>query len=133
MSKVKTQVAYSAKEGAELMEIAKKDRATWKSYIESIASTSSRTYPALWAKVNELSYTVGNGPLKSKSKKGKELSKVGYKTKNLPVVTKTKTLQVQRSSKIHPIKGGQMLVSTKEIRFPFKSIRLEAGEVIISI
>lgn len=130
-TKVKTQVSYTPEEERVLLEIANKPRNEWRPYLDKFMASTDRTYPAVWAKVNDLSYTVGNGPKGAKSKRGKSLAKSGYKAKNLPMVTKNPP--VRRSSKIHPMKGGEMLVSTKEIRFPFRSIRLEAGEVIISI
>lgn len=46
---------------------------------------------------------------------------------------KKKIANKPKSSQRHPMKRGELAVSQKELRFPYKSIRIENGEVVISI
>lgn len=123
---------YSTVEEATLKVIARKPRGNWNDDIKQFVELNpGRTLPAVYAKVNDLAYTMGNIPENKKiSRKGKHLLKYGgYKQQTVV----RKSAPTKRASKINPLKGGDLLVSNKEIRFPYKSIRLENGEVVISI
>lgn len=117
--KRQTAVRYSDTDEAELKSIAKKPRNNWKPYIDQfVALHPDREYTSVYAKVNSIAKRVGNLPPGNGGRSGK-VKKNHY---------------VKKGSKKHPMKNAPILaVSEKELRFPFKSVRLENGEVIISI
>jgi hypothetical protein len=132
----KTRIAsfyYTEEENTLFRNIAKSPRNTWREKIDELVPTMpGKNRDTIYQKVHFEAQKLGNVPDTKKSaisKKGAATKKV----KKATVVKHSTSYPVLKSSKVHPMKGGSVKVSPTEIRFPYKGIRLENGEVIISI
>lgn len=127
---------YSDEEIRLLHNIAKSDRSTWSEKIQALVPTMpGRSYIRLYQKIHSEAQKFGNMPDPKKSaatKKGHKV-KLAKKYEKVGSVKNVNNAPVLKSSKVHPMKSGNVKVSQKEIRFPYKNIRIENGEVVISI
>jgi hypothetical protein len=131
---------YTDEEVKELTKIAKEDRSNWNPLIEEFCRKSRRTYAGVYYKLGTIALEVGNvAPTRSRRQKavreGIKNSKIRNKGRRPKKKASGEVIKyVSKGSNMHPMKSSRTLaVTPNEIRFPYTRIRLEGGEVIISI
>lgn len=112
MTKGRPTVFYTSEEVKALTEVSKQPKEQWNAAIKAYISKSNttRSIECLWQKT----YAIAAG--------GKR-----------PYATAKKNRSLLVSENIPNIAPREIVATRKEIRFPYKSIKLEEGHVVISL